>query len=75
MLKLPENLDLLDAMTILSFFIGVENLNQNMAQTDKQELLDGVDKSISSTIQDIHDHLAEQDAKIDLILKRLEELK
>lgn len=54
----------LDIIGIMSFLIGVQNLDLNITQDDMQYVL-----------SDIHNHLQEQDEKIDKILEELEELK
>lgn len=59
-----KQLDILDILNILSFVIGVKNLNENLSQNTAEDLL-------SSAVKEIHDHLSEQDRKIDLILKKL----
>lgn len=56
--------DILDILNILSFIIGVKNLNENLSQNTAGDLL-------SAAVNEIHDHLAEQDHKIDLIMKKL----
>lgn len=56
--------DILDILNILSFVIGVKNLNENLSQNTAGYLL-------SATVKEIHGHLSEQDRKIDLILKKL----
>lgn len=59
-----KQIDILDLLNILSFIIGVKNLNENLSQNTAGDLL-------SATVKEIHDHLSEQDRKIDLILKKL----
>lgn len=56
--------DILDILNILSFVIGVKNLNENLSQNTAGDLL-------SSVVKEIHGHLSEQDRKIDLILEKL----
>ncbi len=56
--------DILDILNILSFVIGVKNLNENLSQNTAGDLL-------SSAVTEIHGHLSEQDRKIDLILEKL----
>ena len=56
--------NILDAMSTISFLIGVMNLTENISQTDIQNLVENV-------VNDIHNHLLEQDEKIDKILKKL----
>ena len=59
-----KQLDILDILNILSFIIGVKNLNENLSQGTAGDLL-------SAAVKEIHDHLAEQDTKINLIMKKL----
>ena len=56
---------ILDAMAIVSFLVGMTNYEENITQSQLQE----VAKSIMS---DIHTHLKEQDNKIDRIIELLE---
>lgn len=59
-----KQLDILDILNILSFVIGVKNLNENLSQNTAGDLL-------SSAVKELHEHLSEQDRKIDLILEKL----
>lgn len=59
-----QQFDILDILNILSFVIGAKNLNENLSQNTAGDLL-------SATVNEIHNHLAEQDRKIDLILEKL----
>lgn len=65
------NDDFIDALAILSFVIGLANYQENLTQSDKQDLLDEVNKATENAIKQVHQHLKEQDKKIDLILERL----
>ena len=56
--------NILDAMSTISFLIGVMNLNENISQTDVQNL-------VENAINDVNNNLLEQDKKIDKILKKL----
>ncbi len=62
----------LDFLNVLSFIIGIMNLNENMTQGDKQELMENLSKQTQTVLTEIHSHLQRQDEKIDEILKRLE---
>lgn len=57
-----RNQDFMDILNIVSFAIGVENLNSNLDQNTMQQLLEGA-------VEDIHNHLEEQDKKLDRILE------
>ena len=56
-----SNIEFLDILNILSFIIGIKNLNKNLSQSKAADLL-------SAAIDDIHKHLSEQARKIELIL-------
>lgn len=58
------NQNIMDAMAIVSFIIGLANYNENIGQTDLQEV-------VNRAIEDIHKHLQMQDNKIDMILEML----
>lgn len=63
----------LDNISIVSFFIGLMNLEENLTQSDKQELEDELNKRVDELLQEVHSHLQAQDDKIDRILKILED--
>lgn len=56
--------DIMDILNILSFCIGLQNLDENLSQTSAGDMLKEV-------VEDIHSHLREQDNKIDMILEVL----
>lgn len=59
----------LDILNIMSFLIGTMNLQENLTQGDKQELLETFSKKADDLLQEIHSHLEKQDNKIDKILE------
>lgn len=61
----------LDTINLISFFIGIMNLNENLTQGDKQELLETFSKKADDLLKEIHSHLQIQDDKIDKILEVL----
>jgi hypothetical protein len=65
---------ILDILNILSFFIGILNLDENLNQGDKQDLMQDFDKKTKYVLDEIHSHLENQDIKLAEILKRLEAL-
>lgn len=67
-----ENNNFLDLVNIASFVLGVMNLQENLTQSDKQDIVDRLDKESDVILNKIHDHLEEQDKKIDRILEILE---
>ena len=69
-----NQLDLMDILNVLSFYIGLLNLQENLTQSDKQDLMHEFDTQTTTILKEIHKHLEVQDNKIDDILKRLEEM-
>jgi hypothetical protein len=65
-------LTFLDLITIISFVIGLQNLEINITQDDLQNVAARSDKRQTEGIEDIHNHLAVQDAKLNTILDMLE---
>ena len=63
----------LDYLAIFSLWLGFENLNMNLTQSDKQELQEDLSRKTDLLLNEIHSHLESQDKKLDEILKRLEE--
>ena len=63
--KDSNQFDLLDMLGVLSFVIGIMNLEENITQGDLQD-------KAQIIIDEIHAHLQEQDDKIDEILRRLD---
>ena len=65
--------------SLVSFFIGMENLDLNITQEDMDKQtadLDArVNEKINTALADIHAHLQQQDMKITNILNILEEKK
>ena len=61
----------LDIIALMSFFIGVINLDENLTQSDKQELQESLSHKADLLLQEIHGHLEEQDALLKQILEEL----
>lgn len=60
-----EGISLIDAMALISFFVGIANYDENVDQSS-------MNKTVKQAVDDIHKHLAIQDEKIDLLLSKLE---
>ena len=66
-----ENLSILDILNIISFVIGIMNYDENLSQSDKQDLMSALNEQTSLLLNGIHKHLKEQDKKLDTILEVL----
>lgn len=68
------NQNTMDVLNILSFVIGLLNLNENLTQGDKQDLMSAFDKQTETVLRDIHERLDSQDERLETIIARLEDL-
>ena len=68
-----EEWSFLDLITLLSFGIGLQNLDLNVTQEDAQKLEQELNKNVQLLLTELHGHLEEQDRKLDMILKQLED--
>ena len=59
----------LDIITIISFWIGLENLELNATQDDMQRIQKELADKADLLLKEIHGHLEEQDNKIDKIME------
>ena len=64
-------LTFIDYLAIFSLWIAMENYGMNLTQDDKQDLQKALSDKTTELLNEIHNHLAEQDRKIDLILEEL----
>lgn len=58
--------NIFDAMTVVGFLIGLANYEENITQSDLQDMM-------KCMLKNVHEHLKEQDNKIDNILELLKE--
>lgn len=59
----------IDILGILSFIIGMMNLDENLTQGDKQDLLQEFSSKADLLLKEIHSHLQNQDDKLDKLLE------
>ena len=66
----------LDILNVLSFIIGLKNLDLNIDQNDMDNQTREIDKRaselVNNAIAEIHQHLEKQDQKINKILEVLQ---
>ena len=63
----------IDFLAIAGLYIGMQNLDLNLTQDDKQDLLNNLADKTEKLLHEIHSHLHQQDGKLDAILLLLEE--
>lgn len=64
-----KELTFIDILSIISFCVGLENLELNIAQEDLDNQTQELDARLRAVVDDIHKHLQAQDEKIDKILE------
>lgn len=64
-----KELTFIDILSIISFCVGLENLELNIAQEDLDNQTQELDARLHAVVDDIHKHLQAQDEKIDKILE------
>lgn len=62
----------LDLVALISFCIGLQNLELNISQDDLQKETERLDAALRQNVEEIHAHLEQQDDKLKEILRRLE---
>ena len=63
----------LDIVSIISFLVGVQNLDMNITQEDMQTAENELSQALTEQMEEIHKHLESQDKKIDAMLGILKE--
>lgn len=69
-----QQFTILDLLNVLSFIIGLMNLEENLTQGDKQDIMKDLDNKTNNLLEEIHGHLASQDEKIDNITTKLDKI-
>lgn len=61
----------LDILNIISFWVGLQNLELNIGQQDLDNQTQELDRRLKAVVDDIHKHLQEQDVQIKEIIEVL----
>ena len=67
-----RNQELMDAINIASYLIGVANYNENLTQNDKAEIMNKLDKQTQDILVKVEESLEKQNEMLEEILKRLD---
>lgn len=68
------NQDFLDALTFVSFVVGMANYNENLTQNDKDDIMKGLDQKTNEMLARIEQDLEEQNIMLREILDTLGEI-
>ena len=68
------NQDVLDALAVVSFMVGMANYNENLTQSDKADLMNSLDKQTRDILTKVEASLENQNRMLEEILRRVKEL-
>lgn len=57
-----------DMLNVMGLVIGIMNLNENLTQGDKQDIMKDLSQKTDNILKEVQAHLEEQDRKINKIL-------
>ena len=70
----PQNqLNMMDILSIVSFYIGLKNYQENLSQSDKDDLMNKLDTQTKEILQELSAEIEKQNVMLERILKLLEE--
>lgn len=64
--------DTLNTIAILSFLVGIANYNENLTQSDKDDIMHSLDKQTTDILNKVQESLNEQNKMLKEILNKLE---
>ena len=65
------NQDFLDAVSLVSFIIGIANYNENLSQSDKDDMMHALDEKANVILERLETDLEEQNELLRQILDKL----
>ena len=65
------NQDFLDAVSLVSFIIGIANYNENLSQSDKDDMMQALDEKTNRMLARLETDLEEQNEMLRQILNEL----
>lgn len=68
------NENFMDALSLVSFAVSMENLQQNLTQNDKDDLMGKLDEQTRDVLGQIHEELEEQNRVLRDISSKLDEV-
>jgi len=63
--------DLLNAIAIMSFIVGVANYNENLTQSDKDDIMNTLDQQTKEILIKVEEKLEKQNEMLRKILEKL----
>lgn len=63
--------DFYDAVALVSLIVGVANYNENLTQSDKDDIMNHLDQQTKDILERIEDDLEKQNAMLREILEKI----
>ena len=70
-----NNDDFMDAIAIVSFLVGLANYQENLTQTDKDEMMQRLDARMNAVLDRLEKDLEEQNKMLTEIIDKIKEIK
>lgn len=67
-----KNQDILDALSVVSLMLGFANYNENLSQSDKDDMIQALNKNMEALLERLEADLAQQNDMLKRIIKLLE---
>ena len=68
------NDDFLDTLSVVGFIIGIMNYNENLSQSDKDDMLQRINNNMQELLEKLEEDIAEQNEMLQEILDIVREL-
>ena len=68
------NDDFLDALAVVSFFVGIANYDENLSQSDKDDIMQALDKKTTNILERLENDIEQQNEILMDIQDRLKRL-
>ena len=69
------NQNFIDALSLVSFMVGIANYDENLSQSDKDDLMKSLDEKTNFMLKQLEIRIEEQNTILKEILEKLERLK
>lgn len=66
-----NNQDFLDALAMVSFLVGIANYNENLTQSDKDDIMRRLDSQTNDILMKVQKELEAQNEMLREILKKI----
>ena len=62
----------MDALALVGFIVGIANYNENLSQSDKDDIMEKLDNQTKELLEKIQAEIKRQNRMLEEILERLE---